>query len=331
MALTIYPDNHQQHPSTHEIPDHLKPLLLSHFTASYHPFDSGGRLEQEISGGQYALFFQHLFVTTTTTIYFLVQEPAFVFFCIIKGNFECIIGGRRPICMREGNCYLVDVPANLHHEAMLPASGYTFAHFHLSQLQFSALMEQNMGLHNLVEQDGPDEISLKITEAPMPLTLEGLLHELVHFDPDYTPPEQFLTRKIPALLRMYGRAVTEPKRRTGNGNISAVAQRIISAKAIIDENEGSRLKIPEIARKCFLNEQQLKKGFAEMFGIPINTYQTERRLKRAGQLLRATRRRVHHIASDIGYEDESSFSFRFKKMYGMTPTEFRELGGGENN
>lgn len=101
-------------------------------------------------------------------------------------------------------------------------------------------------------------------------------------------------------------------------------EKVLQAKKLIDENEGTRLKIPEIAQKIYLNEQQLKKGFSEKFNISIGKYQIQQRIDKAANLLANTSFPIQRIAILVGYEDKSSFSEKFKKHYGMTPGDYRK-------
>ena len=61
-------------------------------------------------------------------------------------------------------------------------------------------------------------------------------------------------------------------------------------------------------------------------GLSFVEYLTQKRMTRAKQLLRQSRKRTGEIAAEVGYRDPRYFSFVFKKTQGCTPREYR---GGE--
>jgi len=48
-------------------------------------------------------------------------------------------------------------------------------------------------------------------------------------------------------------------------------------------------------------------------------------LNRAKELLSETEARIYEIALEVGYQDDKYFRKVFKKQFGVTPNEFREL------
>ena len=50
---------------------------------------------------------------------------------------------------------------------------------------------------------------------------------------------------------------------------------------------------------------------------------TRERITRAQQLIRETRRSLIEIGLDVGYKNPSHFAQVFRKVAGVTPTEFR--------
>ena len=55
----------------------------------------------------------------------------------------------------------------------------------------------------------------------------------------------------------------------------------------------------------------------------LQGYFTERRLKRAADLLAGTNQRIGDIAFDCGYKEVAHFSKSFQKHYGISPSEYR--------
>jgi AraC-like DNA-binding protein len=62
----------------------------------------------------------------------------------------------------------------------------------------------------------------------------------------------------------------------------------------------------------------------KFFGLTPSQYITKGRIAAASGLLRETRRSVAEIAALCGFADHSSFTRAFRKVAGVSPTEFRE-------
>ena len=68
----------------------------------------------------------------------------------------------------------------------------------------------------------------------------------------------------------------------------------------------------------------LKKIFRSVYGQPIATYMKESRIHKAMELLRDCRARVYEVAEQVGYKDITYFSSTFKKLTGMSPSEYQD-------
>ncbi len=60
--------------------------------------------------------------------------------------------------------------------------------------------------------------------------------------------------------------------------------------------------------------------FSNTLGVPPMTYLTQQRLEYGYRQLKEGKRKVIDVALDCGYENESSFSKAFKRMYNITPS-----------
>jgi two-component system response regulator YesN len=65
--------------------------------------------------------------------------------------------------------------------------------------------------------------------------------------------------------------------------------------------------------------------FKEETGIPVTEYINMARIKKAKELLANTSLKVYEIAYEVGFNDQHYFSSVFKKIVGLSPTEYREL------
>jgi two-component system response regulator YesN len=97
------------------------------------------------------------------------------------------------------------------------------------------------------------------------------------------------------------------------------------ACSFIDDNLGHKLTIAQLAKTLFISENYLCLLFRQETGRTINDYITQRRLHRARELLSTTPMYINEVAKAVGYQDATYFSRQFKKAYGVTPFDFKEM------
>ena len=90
-------------------------------------------------------------------------------------------------------------------------------------------------------------------------------------------------------------------------------------------NSDSDLKLKVISEKFYVNNTYLSNTFANKAGIRFNEYTTKIKMIRAHYLLVNTNMKTYEIGNKIGYHDINYFSKLFKKYYGQTPSEYRNM------
>ncbi len=106
--------------------------------------------------------------------------------------------------------------------------------------------------------------------------------------------------------------------------LSRMSPTIARACAIIRENLASELLLDDIARQVEISPFYFSKLFKEETGENFIDYLTSARMQKAKELLRDPARSIKEVSLDTGYADPNYFSRLFKKIVGLTPTEFRE-------
>ncbi len=76
-------------------------------------------------------------------------------------------------------------------------------------------------------------------------------------------------------------------------------------------------------KKYFMNVSYLSRLFKANVGKTFSKYLIEYRLEKSRELLEKTILKVSEIAVHVGYNDVSHFIQSFRKVYGMTPEEYR--------
>lgn len=81
-----------------------------------------------------------------------------------------------------------------------------------------------------------------------------------------------------------------------------------------------------LSQEVFVTPQYLSRLFSRYLGCSVYEYLTKFRISKAKELLVSHRgRKIQDIAQDVGYTDASHFVLMFRKMTGMTPSEFRKI------
>jgi AraC-like DNA-binding protein len=92
----------------------------------------------------------------------------------------------------------------------------------------------------------------------------------------------------------------------------------------IRQHPGRPVHIADLAKRAGLTEDGLRKRFYKSFGVSPKRYQQLCRLQEAKWLLSTSDSEIGDIAAGIGFEQLHSFSAWFKKMEGVSPSEWRK-------
>lgn len=93
-------------------------------------------------------------------------------------------------------------------------------------------------------------------------------------------------------------------------------------KAIENNMGNTEYTIDQMAADVCLSRSNLYRRMQTMLGITPNDFLRDVRLKRAARLLSETSMTVSEIAILVGFSSPRYFSQYFKKMFGMTPSEY---------
>lgn len=86
----------------------------------------------------------------------------------------------------------------------------------------------------------------------------------------------------------------------------------------------SDLSLGYMAENLGFNSSYLSGIIKQIYGIPFQEYVTLKRMEQAKILCLSTDMKNYEIAEEIGYEDVNYFTNRFKKIFGITPKQFKQ-------
>lgn len=92
----------------------------------------------------------------------------------------------------------------------------------------------------------------------------------------------------------------------------------------IDEHFADRtISLELLADEMSLSYGYMSRYFRKTFGTSFVDYIHRRRIERAKELLGEGKRKIHHIAQDVGYDNAGTFIKVFRKLEGVTPGQYR--------
>lgn len=96
------------------------------------------------------------------------------------------------------------------------------------------------------------------------------------------------------------------------------------AKDLMDARYAETLDVAGLASAAGLSQAHFSRLFKQTYGESPHGYLLTRRLERAAALLRNSDHAVADICMEVGLSSVGSFTTSFKRMFGATPTAYRE-------
>ncbi|MBO0728246.1 MAG: helix-turn-helix transcriptional regulator [Acidimicrobiaceae bacterium] len=105
---------------------------------------------------------------------------------------------------------------------------------------------------------------------------------------------------------------------------AAGTRHLLRAKDLADCRYFEAVSVADMARAAGLSKAHFSREFTKAFGESPHQYLLTRRLERAAALLRTTDWSVSRICFDVGLGSVGSFTTSFRRMFGKSPTAYRE-------
>ena len=100
---------------------------------------------------------------------------------------------------------------------------------------------------------------------------------------------------------------------------------IAAVKQEVDNHFDQQLSLTQIARRYHYNEKYLGILFKKQVGFSFRDYLNQCRMAAAVQMLQYGQCNVKDVALRSGFNNVTYFNRVFKRQYGITPTEYRNV------
>ncbi|GLY00476.1 MULTISPECIES: helix-turn-helix transcriptional regulator [Actinoplanes] len=104
-------------------------------------------------------------------------------------------------------------------------------------------------------------------------------------------------------------------------------QAVLRAIGAMRERMGEQLTVDDLARAAMFSKFHFTRIFQRVTGVSPARFLSALRLQRAKDLLVSTSMNVADISVHVGYNSVGTFSSRFSRSVGMSPTTFRRHSG----
>jgi AraC family transcriptional regulator len=171
--------------------------------------------------------------------------------------------------------------------------------------------------HELAWTDHQLAATIDLTSARVRALLFRLTEEVRHPGLAADRMLEFLTGELAIELARFCLEVDE---RPATGGLAGWRLRLIEERLSEDPTSPS---LAELAELCNISVRQLTRGFKVSRGCSIGDYIESRRIEAAKRLLVAGEN-VKTIAFTMGFSSPSSFTFAFRRVVGISPSQFRQ-------
>ncbi len=103
----------------------------------------------------------------------------------------------------------------------------------------------------------------------------------------------------------------------------ALMRRLRLAKDAMDRDWAEPLDLDAVSAHAGYSRFHFVRAFKDAYGQTPGQYLSRRRIERAQELLRTANLSVTEICALVGFSSLGTFSTRFKRQTGLTPTEYR--------
>jgi AraC-like DNA-binding protein len=105
---------------------------------------------------------------------------------------------------------------------------------------------------------------------------------------------------------------------------AAADERIERARTILDGDICDNRSLDDVARQVGISSFALIRGFTKTFGLPPHTWRMQARA-RAAALRLSRHEELAQVAPSCGFVDQSHLARVFKRVFGVTPGQYRSM------
>lgn len=243
------------------------------------------------------------------------------FYLFAEGNVTMVIAGKNHP-LKPGD--LVIVPPGINHHAIIPDSEVPYRRFifWISQDFANSLMHQSVDYVYLMQQAASQGRYLyHLNAEDYNASLSMFLRLLEEIHSNRYGKNAAVTLDVSSLILNLNRMIYEKAHPITSEDDPDLFQKL---SAYISDHLLESMTLDDLAEQFFVSKFYIAHIFKEELGVSIHQYITKKRLSacRDAMLNGANPGKIY---LDYGFGDYSSFFRAFKKEYGLSPREYRDV------
>ncbi len=120
-------------------------------------------------------------------------------------------------------------------------------------------------------------------------------------------------------------ALMTSDRRAPSAPTGRETRRVIETIRLVESDTSQPLELKAMAAVAGMSKYHFLRVFRRLTGLTPHQYLISARMRRAALALASSRRPVIAVALDAGFGDLSTFNRTFRTVFGLTPTQYRDL------
>lgn len=168
------------------------------------------------------------------------------------------------------------------------------------------------------------DLQARLNGQTVELLLNRIYEELRDAEPGFEQAvDGYATALCVELVRAIRAAADAPQRRH-KGGLAPGRMRLLQDRI---HAEAPAPQLAELAELCGMTVRQLSRAFKQETGKTLGKHIDEITVDRAFRLLTESELPISEIAATLGFSTQASFSYAFRRMTGLTPSEWRRRSG----
>jgi AraC-like DNA-binding protein len=319
----VFSFNQQDYGLSQDIPAELTRYQLPGSDASAIVHEHLKLLIQEMPAGESRVFYSVYLVSKKTSLRVQDEGPFLRAYLALQHDRQMEVSGLGKMLIREGQFNLFYSP-----QFDLLSQFDGIREYVTLAIQYDLAILEEWALYFpllagfLEKIKGGQAATLLSRPEWMTKEMQDVIYRLLHVSLEDGSNQKYFVLLVNTLLfhLLHQAVLQQPASNYNHYEIDSIQ----AARDMIRKNIRYHFVIREIAQKVGMNEFKLKNGFRELFGNGVYEYLRSERMQTARQLLNESGRSIKEIASLTGYRSVNSFIKAFKKMYGVTPGDFRK-------
>lgn len=213
--------------------------------------------------------------------------------------------------IRRGNIALIN-PGEVH--ACNPSNGSTLTYY-MFYIEPDLIREISSALSG----KGTCQTQFNTSLICDDLLYDGLIELIftIETKEDDCEIEELLYDILAVIIKKYGNIVPEESKRMQCKN-----KVIEDGRTYLMDNLFQNIPLHELASNIGLSKFYFLREFRRLYKLPPHTYQLQQRINVAKRLL-VNDKPIAHVATEVGFADQSHFTRKFKAFVGATPRQYQ--------